>query len=294
MNSFTCFGEVLWDVFPDQEKIGGAPLNVALRLHSYQNDVAIISSVGNDTLGKQLKDFVLKNELTSNHLQTDRSLSTGRVIVTLDDNGSASYEISQPVAWDNIQLDEANIDRVKKSDVFIFGSLACRNSLSKQTLLVLLNHANLKVFDVNLRPPFFNLELLKGLMNKADFVKFNDDELEYISKKLNSNLSAIQDNMEFVSNTFNVKHICVTRGSQGALFLSDGKLYSNKGYKINVKDTVGAGDSFLASLLHKITSGANKQEALNFACAVGALVAGSEGANPKIEESDINNLMGRK
>jgi len=294
MNSFTCFGEVLWDVFPDQEKIGGAPLNVALRLQSYQNDVAIISSIGSDILGEKLQDFILKNGLKSDYFQTDKSLSTGRVNVTLDDKGSASYEISQPVAWDNIQLNQASIDRVKQSDVFIFGSLACRNSVSKQTLVELLNHANLKVFDVNLRPPFFNLELLQELMHKADFIKFNDDELEYISKEVNSNLSSIQDNMKFISKKFSVHHVCVTRGGKGALFLSDGKLYSNDGYKINVKDTVGAGDSFLASLLHKIASDENKQVALNFACAVGALVAGSEGAKRKIQAMDINNLMNRK
>ncbi|MEJ2113903.1 MAG: carbohydrate kinase [Flavobacteriaceae bacterium] len=293
MNSFTCFGEVLWDVFPDQEKIGGAPLNVALRLQSYKNDVAIISSVGNDVLGKKLKDFILKNNLKSDYIQTDKILSTGRVNVTLDDKGSASYEISQPVAWDNIQLNETSIERVKQSDVFIFGSLACRNSVSKQTLLELLNHAKFKVFDVNLRPPFYSLELLQELMHKVDFIKFNDDELELISYQLKSDTTSIEKNMTFISKMFGVKYLCVTRGSKGAIFLSDGKLYSNDGYKVNVKDTVGAGDSFLASLLHKITCENNKQKALDFACAVGALVAASEGANPKIQELDINNLINR-
>ncbi|HMC00772.1 MAG TPA: carbohydrate kinase [Flavobacteriaceae bacterium] len=294
MNLFTCFGEVLWDVFPDQEKIGGAPLNVALRLQSYLNDVAIISSVGNDVLGKKLKDFILKNNLKSDYLQTDKILSTGRVNVTLDDKGSASYEISQPVAWDNIQLNQASIDRVKQSDVFIFGSLSSRNSVSKQTLLELLDHAKFKVFDVNLRPPFYNLELLQELMYKVDFIKFNDDELELISNQLNSGTTSIEKNISFISKMFRVGHICVTRGSKGAIFLSDGKMYSNDGYKINVKDTVGAGDSFLASLLHKITSEDNNQKALDFACAVGALVAASEGANPKIREIDIDNIMSRK
>lgn len=291
MNSFTCFGEVLWDVFRDQEKIGGAPLNVALRLHSFHNDVAIISSVGNDAFGEKLKKFISENGLTTDFLQKDKTLATGRVNVTLDENGSASYEISQPVAWDSIQLNQSNIDRVKQCDVFVFGSLACRNSVSKQTLIDLLNHARFKVFDVNLRPPYFSLGLIEDLMHKADFVKFNDEELEYVSKQLNSKFSSIQDNMKFVSEKYIVRHICVTRGSKGALFLSDGKWFSNDGYKINVKDTVGAGDSFLASLLHKFIGKNHRQEALNFACAVGALVAGSEGANPKIKEGDIKKLM---
>lgn len=291
MYKFTCFGEVLWDVFPDHEKIGGAPLNVALRLKSFRNDVAMISAVGNDDLGKQLISYINENKLTSTYIQVHDGYQTGKVNVTLDRKGSASYEIKYPVSWDYIALNDENIKLVKESKVFIYGSLICRHSVSKDTLFKLLDFANFKVFDVNLRAPFYSFELLHDLMSKADFVKFNDEELDLVVKNLNPVLKSIEDQMIFIARKFNVSHICVTRGGEGAVLWINGKFYYNSGYLIKVKDTVGAGDSFLASLIYNITKEATPQYALDFACAVGAMVAGSEGANPKITLTDISKMI---
>lgn len=291
MYTFTCFGEVLWDVFPDHEKIGGAPLNVALRLNSFGDKVAMVSAVGNDNLGNQLIKYLKENDLTPEFVQIDKDHQTGKVNVTLDTKGSASYEIKYPVSWDFIKLNDENINLVKNSKVFIYGSLICRNSVSKQTLYKLIDHANFKVFDVNLRAPFYSFELLGELMSKADFVKFNDEELELIAKNLKSGYQLIEENVTFIAKKFKLSHICVTRGGDGALLWIEGQFYYNSGYPIQVKDTVGAGDSFLASLVYKLTHNNQPQQALDFACAVGALVAGSEGANPKILESDIMKMM---
>ena len=291
MYKFTCFGEVLWDVFPDHEKIGGAPLNVALRLKSFRNDVAMISAVGNDDLGKQLISYINENKLTSTYIQVHDGYQTGKVNVTLDRNGSASYEIKYPVSWDYIALNDENLKLVKESKVFIYGSLICRHSVSKDTLFKLLDQANFKVFDVNLRAPFYSFELLNDLMSKADFVKFNDEELALVVKNLNPVLKSIEDQMTFIARKFNVSHICVTRGGEGAVLWIKGQFYYNSGYLIKVKDTVGAGDSFLASLIYNITKEATPQYALDFACAVGAMVAGSEGANPKITLTDISKMI---
>ena len=292
MYTFTCFGEVLWDVFTDHEKIGGAPLNVALRLNSFGDEkVAMISAVGNDDLGNQLIGYLNENKLTTEYIQVHNEYQTGKVNVILDSKGSASYEIKHPVSWDYIELNDNNINLAKQSKVFIYGSLICRNSVSKQTLLKLLDHANFKVFDVNLRAPFYNIELLSELMASANFVKFNDEELELIANNLKSGYTSIENNVKFIAQKFDVSHICVTRGGEGAILYSDGQFYYNSGYPIIVKGTVGAGDSFLATLIYKITCKLHAQEALNFACAVGALVAGSEGANPKVSESDIMKMI---
>ena len=288
---FTCYGEVLWDVFPDHEKIGGAPLNVGLRLKSFGENVAMISAVGKDDLGNGLKDYLTENQLTTKYLQIQEAHQTGKVNVTLDSRGSASYKIKFPVSWDFIELNKENIDLAKQSKVFIYGSLICRNSVSKTTLFQLLEYANFKVFDVNLRAPFYSFDLLNELMAKADFVKFNDEELDLIAKNLNSGYTSIEENMRFISQKFDVSHICVTRGGEGAVLFIDGRFYFNSGYPIVVRDTVGAGDSFLASLIYKITNNEDPQDALNFACAVGALVAGSEGANPKLSELDILRMI---
>ncbi|MDA0177796.1 carbohydrate kinase family protein [Mesoflavibacter profundi] len=291
MKTFTCFGEVLWDVFPDHQIIGGAPLNVALRLKSFTKNVSIISAIGNDNLGEQLLNYLDSNNLTSKYIQTNNNYPTGQVLVTLDQNGSASYDIKNPSVWDFISTNQSNIDLVKTSDVFIYGSLVCRNSTSKNTLFTLLEHAKFKVFDVNLRAPYYEFETLFKLMDFADFIKFNDEELELISKEINTGFSTIEDNMKAISNTFNASHVCVTKGDKGAILLVNGKFYESKGYKVKVKDTVGAGDSFLATLIYQIQSFGNYEKAIDYACAIGALVAGSNGANPKLNQEEIDNLM---
>lgn len=291
MSVFTCFGEVLWDVFPDHKKIGGAPLNVALRLKSFGNNVSIISAIGKDKLGIQLINYLKENKLNASNIQLKDNHQTGQVNVTLDQKGSASYEIKSSTAWDNIEVNKQNLERVKQSDVFIYGSLVCRNEVSKNTLFKLLEVAKFKVFDVNLRPPFFSFELLFDLMHSADFIKFNDEELEIILNKLNKNYTSIEDKMTYISNTFNATHVCVTRGDKGAILLANSNFYESLGFKVNVVDTVGAGDSFLATLLDKIINDKASNEAIDYACAVGAIVAASKGANPIILDENVTSLF---
>jgi len=291
MNNFTCFGEVLWDIFPKETKIGGAPLNVAFRLKAFENNVAIISAVGKDDLGEELTQYLDNNLINTEFIQRLDDFQTGKVNVSLDEDGSAAYEIEFPAAWDYIQLNKELLAKVAQSKVFVYGSLACRNSVTKNTLVELLKVANFKVFDVNLRPPYFSQEILSELMTGATFIKFNEEELELIANDFGSNFSSIEDNMTFISNAYGTKYVCVTRGGDGAILLIEGNFHYNAGYKIIVKDTVGAGDSFLATLINNLLSGAKPQTALDYACAVGTLVAGSEGANPDILERDIMNLM---
>lgn len=286
-----CFGEVLYDVFPTHRKIGGAPLNVAIRMASLGINTQIISRVGNDEIGKELIQFIEENGVDTSSIQIDETFPTGEVIVKLDSKGSASYTINYPVAWDKIACVPEDEINVKKADALIFGSLVCRDSVSHQSLLEIINYSKYTVFDVNLRAPFYTKELLINLMMQADFIKFNDDELYEISEYMNSPYNSLEQNIRFISEKTNTKHICVTKGNHGAVLYYDGKLYYNSGYKINVVDTVGAGDSFLASLLAKLLLGNDPQNAVDFACAMGALVAQSEGANPKISNDSVAEFM---
>ncbi|BDB55943.1 carbohydrate kinase family protein [Flavobacterium ammonificans] len=286
-----CFGEVLFDVFPTHTKIGGAPLNVGLRLASLGIETQIISRIGQDAKGKELLDFIEANDVSTTYIQTDSHFSTGEVTVKLDEKGSASYTINYPVAWDKIEATPEAHDIVSFADAVVFGSLVCRDTASYQSLLSLLNVAKYKIFDVNLRAPFYTKELLSDLMNKADFIKFNDDELYEISANLGSPYHSLEQNMQFIAEKTNTQHICVTKGSHGAVLFYNDQLFYNSGYKITVADTVGAGDSFLAGLLSKLLAGIAPQEAINFACALGALVAQEEGANPKISKESIKAFM---
>ena len=291
MAQITCFGEVLMDVFPTHKKIGGAPLNVAVRLQSFGNAIAMISSVGADKKGNKIVDFIQKNNLNCEGLQVDEQLKTGNVKVTLNSKGSASYDIKFPRAWDQIQLTEKAKNITKEADAFVFGSLVARNEVSRNTLYELLKIANYKIFDVNLRPPYYTIEILSYLMNQANFIKFNDEEIFEIAKDLNFESTSLEENIQFIAATTQTKSICVTKGKHGAILYYHDAFYYNKGYHIKVVDTVGAGDSFLASLLLRLLKGKTPQKALNYACAVGALVAGQEGANPKIKVEDVNKFL---
>ena len=286
-----CFGEVLFDVFPTHTKIGGAPLNVGLRLASLGIETEIISRIGQDAKGNELLDFIEANNVSTAYIQTDSHFSTGEVTVKLDEKGSASYTINYPVAWDKIEATPEAQDTVSSAEAVVFGSLVCRDTASYQSLLSILNVAKYKIFDVNLRAPFYTKELLSDLMNKADFIKFNDDELYEISAYLGSPYHSLEQNMQFIAEKTNTQHICVTKGSHGAVLFYNNQLFYNSGYKITVADTVGAGDSFLAGLLSKLLTGIAPQEAINFACALGALVAQEEGANPKISKESIRAFM---
>ncbi|MFV5684187.1 carbohydrate kinase family protein [Flavobacterium sp. GB2R13] len=289
--SIVCFGEVLFDVFPTHKKIGGAPLNVALRLASLGVKAQIISRVGNDEIGREMLDYIKKNGISTNSIQIDETLSTGEVLVQLNDKGSASYTINYPVAWDKIECNPEAENTVKKADAFVFGSLVCRDLTSYQTLLELINYAKYKIFDVNLRAPFYTKEILISLMLQSDFIKFNDDELYEISAFLNSPYHSLEQNILFIAERTNTKHICITKGSHGAVLFYNEKMYYNSGYKIDVVDTVGSGDSFLASLLSKLLTTNEPQKAIDFACAMGALVAKNTGANPKISIKEIGEFM---
>ena len=285
------YGEVLWDVFANEKKIGGAPLNVALRMKTLGCEVAMISCVGNDEDGEAIISQVKSLGLKTDAIIKSEDFPTGLVNVTLNERGSASYEISYPSAWDKIVLNDLARNSVNNADVLIYGSLVCRDQVSRQALEELLELKIYKVFDVNLRKPHYSYEMLEQLMHSADFIKFNDEELLEITAAMDSPFTSLEDNMNFIADRTKVKAICVTRGKHGALLMWEGQLYENEGYPVEVADTVGAGDSFLAALIASLLTGIAPQTAIDFACAVGALVAEAPGANPEISNSRIENLM---
>jgi len=289
------YGEVLFDVFGDEKKIGGAPLNLALRTASFGFPVAMISAVGKDEDGEVICDYIKNNKVDTSGMITTADYETGIVHVTLNERGSASYEIKFPSAWDFIEADEKTQAVVKNADVFFYGSLVCRNDVSQKTLFGLLdsNPDMFKVFDVNLRKPFYHIELLERLMTKADFIKFNDEEILEIATDLGFESDNLEENIRFISEKTKTNSICVTLGKHGSILLWNDKFYKHGGYPVKVADTVGAGDSFLASLIAKLLSNKNPDEAMDFASAVGAIVASKPGANPTISQTEIDKLLGK-
>ncbi len=291
MSRIVCFGEVLWDVFPTHKKIGGAPLNVALRLNSFGDDIGMISSVGDGEEGKKLLDYIASRGLNIDSIQINNQFKTGKVNVILDNKGSATYTIEFPCAWDHIHLNDESIKMVKNADAFIFGSLVARNNISRNTLLAFLKISKYKIFDVNLRAPHYTVNVINELMQLADFIKFNDDELVEICEQLAFYSSNIESNIKFISKATNTANICVTLGKKGAILFVNDIFFKNNGYTVEVQDTVGAGDSFLASLIYKLLNNKQPQESLDFACAVGAIVASKNGANPEIMDKELRKFI---
>jgi fructokinase len=167
-NKILCFGEMLWDIFPDGAVPGGAPMNVAIGLKKLGSDVFILSSCGKDELGENLLEYLNENGLSTEFVQQS-NYPTGAVNVHLSESKDATYEIVFPSAWDYIEKPEALLE----FDILVYGSLSCRNNTSFETLISLLDTEAFKVFDVNFRAPFIDQSVIEKLLKKSDLVKMN-------------------------------------------------------------------------------------------------------------------------
>lgn len=286
-----CFGEMLWDCFPDKEIPGGAPMNVALHLHQLGLDVGMISKVGDDERGKKFLDFISGFGFPKALIQIDPHHPTGNVVVHNEDPENIKYTIVSPVAWDYIEMNDENIHAVQSADALIFGSLAVRNTQSWDTLYHLLHQPTLNIFDINLRAPFYDFEKIELLLGYTDILKINEDELEIVADYFNLK-NDINTVCDMLTTHFPIEMVCVTLGSKGAMIYQNGKIFKHPGYKITVEDTVGAGDAFLGGFVKSYLEGKNPDEILDFACAIGAFVATKKGGTPRYKEAEIWETVG--
>lgn len=289
-SSVLCFGEVLWDNLPSGPLPGGAPMNVALHLKRFGISSIIASSVGNDEKGTALVSFLRNAGMDTSYIQIHDSLPTSEVLVHLNEKNNATFEICEPVAWDEIQLTSELAGVIKNCQALVYGSLASRNLHTRETLVKLLDSKILRIMDVNLRPPFDKQEIVIPLLKKADIVKLNIDELVKICKWFN-----IKGEFEtLINNLYNllkIKTLIITKGEHGASIIHEGKLYSHQGYIVKVADTVGAGDAFLAGFLAAFFDKRKISEALDEACAIGAFVASKPGAVPNYTCADLQDFI---
>jgi fructokinase len=291
-DTIVCFGEVLWDMLPSGAKPGGAPLNVAIHLKRQELKPFIVSSAGNDENGRKLRVFLQNSGMNLEYLQTHETLLTSQVLVHLDSEKNATYEICEPVAWDNIQFTEALENLASKTELVVFGTLAMRNETTRKTLLKFLEHSPAKRFlDVNLRPPSDKKEVVEQMLHLADFAKLNNEELATIAG-WNSQKGTEEELVRWLSGFFSCSIVCVTRGANGAALFVQNKLYEHPGFKVKAVDTVGAGDSFLAGLIAQFSAGNSPEKALEYACATGAFVASQPGAVPEYSKEDIEDFFG--
>ena len=291
MNQIICFGEVLWDMLPTGPQPGGAPLNVSVHLKKQGQNPVLISKIGKDDKGSKLLSFLKHAGINTDYIQTDDDLPTSQVLVHLDENKNARFEICEPVAWDNIGITNEIKELVKNAELIIFGTLASRNETTRDTLFKIIENTNASLLlDVNLRPPFNRQAIVETLLQKVNMVKLNSEELIEIAS-WNDISGNERELIKYMSEFYDCSVVCVTRGEKGAILFTDNNFYEHPGFRVKAKDTVGAGDSFLASLVSLLFQNHMPQKALEYACATGALVASKKGAVPEYTSADIEKII---
>lgn len=289
IHSVVSFGEMLWDLLPSGAQPGGAPMNVAYHLSRLEMNPAFISRVGVDDRGKELISILKQKGISPDFVQLDYDTPTGIVHARPNEQGEMQYEIAAPAAWDHIAADEQTMDMVRQAGYFIYGSLVTRHPAARNTLFALLEVAQTKVLDINLRAPFFNRSIVEQLLSKADILKMNIAELELVTGWF-SDYRNVEERMALIQERFQVPTIIVTMGAEGAIMNLEGKTYRHQGFRVQVADTVGSGDAFLAALLSKLIRQSPPEEALAFAGALGALVASKTGGCPEYSMAEIQEM----
>jgi len=289
-----CFGELLWDMLPQGKKAGGAPMNVAYHLNRLGLKAFPFTAVGKDDLGKELVEFLKSKNISTSWVQ-ENSYPTGKVLVTLNEKNEASYVIESPSAWDFIEVGNSEIDfLISESPIVVFGSLACRHTLSHQSLLSIIPYAGLKICDINLRAPYYSPDLVFQLLSLADWVKINNEELTLIAQWLGIGSDQESNQAQMLLERFpKVGKLLVTRGDKGAAYYDrEGNTMDHPGFQVRVIDTVGSGDSFLAMFIVQFLKGSSIESALEASCAMGAVVAKHEGATAWFEiDKEISKLI---
>jgi fructokinase len=288
-----CIGELLWDSLPAGLFLGGAPFNVASHLHALGVPVCMASRVGGDRLGEEAVERMGRQGMSTESVQVDRTLPTGFVKVVLDAHGAAEYEIVRPAAWDAIELTDALLERAEEAEMIVFGTLAQRSLIARYTIERLWQTDAVQVLDVNLRPPHTDRETVCRSLAHADIVKLNEAELSQLGTWFGwSGEAAAKAAM--LAETFRCSLVCVTRGEDGAALWREGVWTEHPGFEVPVRDTVGAGDAFLAGLLAGLRRGESDERLLQSANALGAWVATRHGAVPAYDEEAVRSILGQR
>lgn len=282
-----CVGEVLWDALPEGLFLGGAPFNVACHLRGAGLPASMVSRIGDDRLGEEVLRRATRYGVGVDLIQVDPALPTGFVRVTIDEQGNPAYEILAPAAWDAIEPSEPLLRRAGEARAIVFGSLAQRDARSRATIARLWESDALAVFDVNLRPPFDDREIVERSLRRADVVKLSELELASVAEWF-ALRGTPRAQIAALAETFSCDVVCLTRGSAGAALWHDGRWTEHPGFEVEVRDTVGAGDAFLAVLLAGLFAGGSDASLLQHANLIGAYVATQYGAVPADQDAAIS------
>lgn len=276
-------GEALWDILPEGRKIGGAPANFAYHVTQFGLPGCVVSAVGDDPSGKEIKENLSSKGLA--HLIAEVPYATGSVEVKVDQAGVPQYEIKEDVAWDNIPYTDRLESLAGHTKAVCFGSLAQRNAASRDTINRFLDAMpddpdRLIVFDVNLRQNFYDKDVLHSSMNKCNILKINDEELATISQFFGNPDCGPQEACRELLDRYDLKALILTCGTNGSYVFTPGNVSFRPTPNVTVADTVGAGDSFTAAFISGILKGKSVAEAHDLAVRTSAFVCTQKGAMP--------------
>lgn len=284
-------GEVLWDCLPEGKKLGGAPANFAYHASMFDYQAYAVSALGNDALGDRTVEELDKKHLR--HIMPRIDFPTGTVQVELDEEGVPTYDIKRDVAWDNIPFTAEMKDLAKRCSCVCFGSLAQRNSVSHDTIHRFLHSTPkdcLKIFDINLRQNFYTKEIIQESLNACDILKINDEELVTIGRLFGYPGLDMENKCYLILGKYNLRMLVLTCGTNGSYVFARGVKSYQPTPKVEVADTVGAGDSFTGSFAAAILAGMPVEEAHKLAVEVSAYVCTQQGAMPQLPESLLNRV----
>lgn len=281
-------GEALWDVLPEGKKIGGAPANFAYHVSQFGLPSCVVSAIGDDKLGAEILENFDEKKLT--HLIETVPYPTGTVQVEIDQAGIPQYEIKENVAWDNIPYTARLEALATRTRAICFGSLAQRSVVSRTTINRFLDAMpdgddRLVVFDVNLRQGFYNKEILCNSMKRCNILKINDEELVTVSRMFGYPGIDLQDKCWILLGKYNLKMLILTCGINGSYVFTPGNVSFQPTPKVEVSDTVGAGDSFTAAFISSILKGLPVADAHRKAVETSAFVCTCQGAMPILPDS---------
>jgi len=276
-------GEALWDVLPEGKKLGGAPANFAYHAGQFGLDTIAISALGEDKLAEETIDALKEHQL--NYLMPRVPYPTGTVQVTLTGEGIPTYDIKENVAWDNIPFTDEMAEIAKNARAVCFGSLAQRNVVSRENIHKFLDNTPedcLKIFDINLRQQFYTKEVIQSSLQRCNILKINDEELVLIGRMFGYPGLDIENKCWLILGKYNLDMLVLTCGTNGSYVFTPGQMSFQETPKVEVADTVGAGDSFTGSFVGSILNGKTVQEAHKTAVHVSAYVCTQNGAMPTV------------
>jgi fructokinase len=288
-------GELIWDIFPEGRRMGGAPSNFAYLSRLLGEKAAVASRVGRDALGTEALEKLSRAGLSTRYIQFDDSHPTGTVGVVIREDGEPHFNVNENSAWDYLEWTREWEELAAGSVVVCFGTLGQRHAAARATVTRFLEATRadaLRLFDVNLRHSFFTPEMLTRSLSHATVVKLNEEELTLAARMLSLSASGARAMAEALLRRFDLELVAVTRGARGSLLVSrDGEADEHPGFPVRVADMIGCGDAFAAALALSLRRGATLALSNEVANRVGAWVATQTGATPGADPATIARLL---